>query len=69
MFDAEMIAGSLLSDRQIESAAAKHNEVVEGTKLLFADSDFEEAVRLGTNTPSRIKIRIEKVRDMLVSVA
>jgi hypothetical protein len=35
----------------------------------FADSDFEEAVRLGTNTPSRIKLRIEKVRDMLLSVA
>jgi hypothetical protein len=69
MFDAEMIAGSLLSDRQIKLAAAKRDDVVEGTKLLFVDSDFEEAVRLGTNTPSRIKLRIEKVRDMLLSVA
>jgi hypothetical protein len=36
MFDAEMIAGSLLSDKQIKSAAAKCNDVVEGTKRLFA---------------------------------
>jgi hypothetical protein len=68
MFDAEMIAGSLLSDGQIKLAAAKRNDIVEGTKLLFAESDFEEAVRLGTNTPSRIKLRIEKVRDMLLGV-
>ena len=36
MFDAEMIAGSLLSDRQIKLAAAKRDDVVEGTKFLFA---------------------------------
>ncbi len=69
LYDAEMIASSLLSDEQIKSAAAKHGDIVEATKLLFSDAEFEEAVRLGTNTPSRIKLRIEKVRDMLLSIA
>lgn len=69
LYDAEMIASSLLSERQVKAAAARHEELVEATKDLFADSNFEEAVRLGTNTPSRIKLRIEKVRDMLLSIA
>lgn len=69
MYDAEMIAGSLLSDKQINSVTAKSGDIIKGTKLLFSNSDFEEAVRLGTNTPSRIKLRIEKVRDMLLSIA
>jgi hypothetical protein len=64
-----MIGGSLLSDKQFKSAAAKRGDIIEATKLLFANSEFEEAVRLGTNTPSRIKLRIEKVRDMLASIA
>src|SRR5262249_45019828 len=68
MFDAEMIAGSLLSDKQIKSAAAKRTDVVEATKRLFADSDFEKAVRMGQKPPFRIKLRKEKSRDMLLSV-
>ena len=69
LFDAEMIAGSLLSDGQIKAAAARRDDVIEATKDLFSDSNFEEAVRLGTNTPSRIKFRIDRTRDMLLSIA
>ena len=41
-----MIAGSLLSEKQINSAVAKRDDIIKGTKLLFSNSDFEEAVRL-----------------------
>jgi len=64
-----MIASSLLSQEQIQSASAHKPDLVAASKALFSDSEFEEAVRLGTNTPSRIKLRIEKVRDMLLSIA
>jgi hypothetical protein len=69
LYDAEMIASSLLSEAQIEVAAGKTEELVAATKALFEEPAFEEAVRLGTNTPSRIRLRIEKVRDMLLSMA
>lgn len=69
LYDAEMIAASRLTDAQVLTISSKRAQVVQATKDLFEDSDFEEAVRLGTNTPSRIKSRIEKTYDMLVSLA
>ncbi|WP_156647871.1 hypothetical protein [Methylobacterium sp. Leaf87] len=69
LYDAEMIASSLISNEQVKSISKKQSRLIEETKRLFSDSEFEEAVRLGTNTPSRIKLRIEKVRDMLLDLA
>ena len=69
LYDAQMIAGSLLTEKQIRSLSSKQPALVKATQELFADPEFEEAVRLGTNTPSRIKSRIEKVRDMLMKLA
>lgn len=69
LYDAEMIAASLLTDAQALTVSANQAQVVQATKDLFGDPAFEEAVRLGTNTPSRIKSRIEKTYDMLVGLA
>ena len=69
LYDAEMIASSLLTSAQIAAVSRKRDDIVEATKNLFSDSDFEEAVRLGTNTPSRIKYRIERVYNMLLDLA
>ena len=69
LYDAQMIASSLLSRAQINVISAKHHELLDATKGLFSSSEFEESVRLGTNTPSRIKYRIEKVREMLLGLA
>jgi hypothetical protein len=69
LYDAEMIASSLLSSTQMASISARQSDLVDATKVLFVDPEFEEAVRLGTNTPSRIRYRIEKVRDMLFGLA
>lgn len=69
LFDAEMIASSLLTEKQFSAIEPRRDELIEATKNLFRSNDFEEAVRLGTNTPSRIKLRIEKTLDMLLSLS
>lgn len=68
LYDAEMIVASLLSDAQMTSLAGKRQIVLQRTKELFNDAEFEESVRLGTNTPSRIKYRIDKLRDSLINI-
>jgi hypothetical protein len=35
------------------------------TKKLFSDKRFEEAVRSSTNTPSRVRYRIEAIINLL----
>lgn len=68
LYDAEMIGASLLTPEQVDSVSRKKSQVVLGTKDLFSNAEFEEAVRLGTNTPSRIRYRIERIRDLLLDL-
>jgi len=65
MFDAQMLAVADLDDAELESAVRRCAHIVQATRALFTDPDFEEAVRTGTNTPSRIKLRVEKMAEML----
>jgi len=65
LFDAQMIAASELSAKQYETLRGRTSEVLERTKKLFADKAFEEAVRLGTNTPARMKYRVNEILKML----
>jgi hypothetical protein len=69
LYDAEMIAASRLTDVEVASVSQKQDDVIEATKLLFGNAEFEESVRLGTNTPARIRYRIDKTYDMLLSFA
>lgn len=67
LYDAEMIAASILTNGQADKIAGQQAAVIEATKELFSESTFEEAVRLGTNTPARIRYRIEQTYNMLIS--
>lgn len=68
MYDAEMIAVSKLSSAAFNNLLSKKAVVIAETKKLFNDSKFEEAVRVSTNTPSRVRYRIEKVMEMLAAI-
>jgi hypothetical protein len=69
MYDAQMIACARSSDDVIREAIDKSPEVVSMTRSLFEeDADFEMAVRRATNTPQRVKYRIDKVYELLHSV-
>jgi hypothetical protein len=69
MYDAQMIAVSNLPQDRIDVLADRSNEVLERTRSTFAeDSEFEEAVRRATNTPSRIVYRVTAMRQLLDSI-
>ncbi len=67
MYDAQMVAVSLVDDKRISSLAARSAEVIQETRDLFTDKAFNEAVRLSTNTPSRVAYRIGKVLQLVQS--
>jgi hypothetical protein len=65
MYDAQMVSLALSLDDEIEILVARKAEVISATRRLFRDSRFEDAVRVGTNTPSRVRYRIEKMTGAL----
>jgi len=65
LFDAQMIAIDESSDTALEAAVRNRAVILGQTKELFKDPAFDEAVRRSTNTPSRLKLRIEKIIDLL----
>lgn len=68
IYDAQMIAVNELSTAQLEKLLSKKTAVLDATKKLFNDERFEEAVRASTNTPSRVRYRIEAVSAMLKAI-
>lgn len=68
IYDAQMIAVDSLSTAAFNKLRTKKAAVLNSTKALFADARFEEAVRASTNTPSRVRYRIEKVIEMLKAI-
>lgn len=68
IFDAEMIAASELSEKSFKQLTTKKVAIDKATRKLFEDTKFEEAVRASTNTPSRVKYRIEAVKNMLSNI-
>lgn len=67
MFDAQMVAVTLADDQRINSMISRKSEVLQGTRDLFVDPQFENSVRVSTNTASRVHYRIDKVWDLASS--
>lgn len=67
MWDAQMISLSRLSDREIRAAIDASEDVARATDELFEDRVFDEAVRQATNTPERLRLRVEKMYETLVT--
>lgn len=65
MFDAQMIAAENLSPAEFDLILTRKVAVIKNTKALFEDKRFEEAIRVSTNTPSRVRYRVEMVFEML----
>lgn len=68
MYDAQMLSVSFISEAEFKRAFQSRDRVIEATKELFSNSDFDKAVRTGTNTPARIRYRVEQMRLALVGV-
>jgi hypothetical protein len=69
MYDAEMIAVSRLPQAQLKSLREKRSAVLKLTRRLFDDPRFDQAVRVGTNTPNRVRYRIETLTEALTAIA
>ena len=65
MYDTQMIGAAQLTGSEITLLIGLRTEVVKETRKLFEDAQFEDAVRVGTNTPNRVRYRIEKMADAL----
>lgn len=68
MYDAQMIAAASISPGVFEHASQNSEAVIQATRLLFDDSEFDKAVRAGTNTPARIRYRVQRMTEILEGV-
>ena len=69
VFDAEMIAASELTEQQFQKIQKNKTKLEKNMKSLFADDKFENAVRVSTNTPSKVVYRINAVKKLLLNLA
>lgn len=69
VYDAQMLAVSILNDEDYKKLQDKGAAVVQATRELFNDPEFDKSVRTGTNTPARIRYRVETMLGELVSLA
>ncbi|KQQ36718.1 hypothetical protein ASG19_09980 [Rhizobium sp. Leaf306] len=66
MYDAQMVAISLLQDHELASITNKKQQVVDATIEAVENNEaFDEAIRTATNTPSRIRYRVQIMSDIL----
>ncbi|WP_411194911.1 DUF262 domain-containing protein [Raoultella planticola] len=68
MFDAQMISASELDDARYDELTHKVATVRKETLKLFTDERFVDAIRVSTNTPSKIRYRIAEVKNILKNV-
>lgn len=69
LYDAQMIALHELSKRDLEALGERPERAIEAVRQLFSDDKFESSVRVATNTPSRIRYRINAMIDAMRAVA
>lgn len=69
VFDAQMIAASQLQIAQVNKLKDKKSAVVQATKELFKNTAFDDSVRVSTNTPSRVKLRVDAMLSVLTDLA
>lgn len=67
MYDAEMVALVKVDDVQITRLSSHRTAVWKQMATLFDDDKFETAVRVGTNTPGRVRFRVKVMQEFLTS--
>lgn len=68
MYDAQMVAASLLGRTKVASLRDKRKKIVRATRALFSHGQFEGWVRQATNTKSSVLGRIDAMKAALESV-
>lgn len=68
MYDAQMLSCSRINQSEFEQALQSKDSLLQQTRDLFKDQEFDESVRSGTNTPARIHYRVQRMTDILKNV-
>ena len=69
VYDAQMVSVSELSDSQFSKIEQKKSVVVKEFLKLFDDVDFADAIRVSTNSPSKVLYRITKIKEIFAKHA
>ncbi|RZU49349.1 uncharacterized protein DUF262 [Krasilnikovia cinnamomea] len=69
LFDAQMVALHEIGRSKHEALIRSRDRVRTESANLFADKYFDEAARIGTNTPARLKKRIDMMLRVLSNIA
>ena len=68
LYDAQMLAVSELDETSFALVRMRAQQVNERTRRLFQnDSTFDDSVRRSTNTPTRLRYRVESIASILMS--
>lgn len=65
VYDAQMVSVDTLPDDLLSAVVHRRSEAEAGMMELFALPEFDSAVRLSTNTPARVRYRVDAVLQML----
>lgn len=70
LFDAQMVAVSMLSNAQLQKLSARSARVIKATINLFvSDPEFTKAVSQSTNNASSVRLRVQKMHATLVELS
>lgn len=70
LYDAQMIAFAEVPSSARKAAIQHRESVISGLRRLFSeDPDFDQATRQATNTPARVRYRVQRTIELLTSVA
>lgn len=66
LYDAQMVAASLMTPRQLEGARHARERVTRATRTLFEnDPDFVKSVTQSTNNASSVRKRVTAIKELL----
>lgn len=66
MYDAQMLSCVRINEEEFRRACKGKNALLQRTRDLFEEQDFDESVRSGTNTPARIQYRVKRMNEILL---
>ncbi|WP_271680586.1 DUF262 domain-containing protein [Thermomonas mangrovi] len=68
LYDAQMVSVSVLNDQERAIAVQRRDQILEGTRELFANEDFAKSVTRATNNAGSIRFRVSAFIEFLSEV-
>ena len=69
VYDAQMVAIDSLPHSHVKKLVSKSAAVIKATEKLFSEPEYDASVRISTNTPSRVRHRVDRTISVLEGIA